>query len=556
MEEKTMLKMLKINRKAKSLLAVLLAVALVFAVGGQAAWADAEDIPEFVIGDYVGSYSQVFHNTLTEYNGPGGSVIIPDGVEHIALSAFEGNAAVTDITIPASIKEMPIPYRGSFCYSQPFIDCPNLKSISVKPGSENFYTIDGVLFSRRFGYNNASYFQKPEGGISYSEEIFLYCYPSGKSDTAYSIPEPISDGNVKYSYSIGVDAFYGAKNLTSIRFPASLESIFGGVRPSFRGCTSLQSFEVDGKNEEYASIDGVLYIKSTTDNTPTYLLARYPPGRGDKAYAVVQKCDSVGGRAFADNAALENVILPDGLEWVSDYAFQNCTALTDVMFKGGQKYGLQINEFAFSGCYSLTSVTFDEKVLFRDEYPWGHPEVSQYMFSESDNLTIYGKLGTVAETYAKENNIPFVAGVVPPRVAKFTSSAILVNGKPVVFDAYNIKDNNYFKLRDLAFALSGSNKQFEVVWDGANNAIELTSGKAYTVVGGEMIGKGSGEKTPTPTWSKIYLDWQAVKFTAYNIDGNNYFKLRDVAAAFDFGVSWNGEDNTISIDTAKSYVPE
>jgi len=80
-----------------------------------------------------------------------------------------------------------------------------------------------------------------------------------------------------------------------------------------------------------------------------------------------------------------------------------------------------------------------------------------------------------------------------------TASTVLVNGKNVAFDAYNIGGNNYFKLRDLAYTLSGTEKQFEVEWDAANNAINLVTGKPYTVIGGEMASKGAGAKTPTPT---------------------------------------------------------
>ena len=141
-------------------------------------------------------------------------------------------------------------------------------------------------------------------------------------------------------------------------------------------------------------------------------------------------------------------------------------------------------------------------------------------------------------------------------VAVPTSSAVLVNGKTVTFDAYNINDNNYFKLRDLAYILSGTEKQFEVTWDAANNVIRLTSGQAYTPVGGEMSGKGTGEKTPIPTTSTIYLDDNAISLTAYTIEGNNYFKLRDLGTAFDFEVDWDGYSNRIIIDTSKSYTPD
>ena len=137
-----------------------------------------------------------------------------------------------------------------------------------------------------------------------------------------------------------------------------------------------------------------------------------------------------------------------------------------------------------------------------------------------------------------------------------TASTVLVNGAKVAFDAYNISGNNYFKLRDMAYTLNGTAKQFEVGFSPANNAITLTSGATYTPAGGEMTGKGAGSKSPTPTSSKIYLDGRAVSFTAYNIDGNNYFKLRDLGETFNFGVDWDAARNTIVIDTTKGYTPE
>ena len=40
-----------------------------------------------------------------------------------------------------------------------------------------------------------------------------------------------------------------------------------------------------------------------------------------------------------------------------------------------------------------------------------------------------------------------------------TNSTVLVNGKSIAFDAYSINDNNYLKLRDLAYILNGTEKQ-------------------------------------------------------------------------------------------------
>jgi hypothetical protein len=158
----------------------------------------------------------------------------------------------------------------------------------------------------------------------------------------------------------------------------------------------------------------------------------------------------------------------------------------------------------------------------------------------------------VKVNFAKDTS----SSALPPASAAPTASAVLVNGKSVAFDAYNISGNNYFKLRDLAFTLNGTEKQFAVGWDGAANAIALTSGRSYTAIGGEMEGKGAGNKTAAPTTSKITLDGKDVSLDAYNIGGNNYFKLRDVAQTFNFGVDWDGASNTIVINTGKSYTSE
>lgn len=137
-----------------------------------------------------------------------------------------------------------------------------------------------------------------------------------------------------------------------------------------------------------------------------------------------------------------------------------------------------------------------------------------------------------------------------------TASTVLVDGKNIAFDAYLIEGNNYFKLRDLAHSLNGTTKQFEVGYDGETNSIALTTGQSYTVLGGEMEGKGIGTKEATPTDSKIIKDGMETQFTAYLIDGNNYFKLRDIGQAFDFSVEWDGESNTIAINTNKGYTPD
>lgn len=138
--------------------------------------------------------------------------------------------------------------------------------------------------------------------------------------------------------------------------------------------------------------------------------------------------------------------------------------------------------------------------------------------------------------------------------ASQNSSTVLVNGQSVGFEAYTIDSSNYFKLRDLAQALNGTAKQISVGWDGANNAISVSTGKAYTPVGGELTNSGvTGAQSANLSTSAIYIDGVKVSLTAYTIGGFNYFKLRDIAAKIDFGVGWDGNANTITIETAISY---
>ena len=54
----------------------------------------------------------------------------------------------------------------------------------------------------------------------------------------------------------------------------------------------------------------------------------------------------------------------------------------------------------------------------------------------------------------------------------------------------------------------------------------------------------------------ILVNGRPAQVEAYLIDGSNYFKLRDVAALADFGVTWDAASRTVCIDTTVGYAPE
>lgn len=126
---------------------------------------------------------------------------------------------------------------------------------------------------------------------------------------------------------------------------------------------------------------------------------------------------------------------------------------------------------------------------------------------------------------------------------------IYVDGKKYDVVAYNIGGNNYFKIRDIAQMVSGTPKAVDVEWDAGTNAINLLSLADYTSVGGELAKGDGSQKTAAASQSILTLDGLPVGASCYTVEGNNYFKLRDVTDALDCWVEWDQKANAIKIAT-------
>ncbi|MEY8402783.1 hypothetical protein AALA54_05545 [Oscillospiraceae bacterium 44-34] len=131
-----------------------------------------------------------------------------------------------------------------------------------------------------------------------------------------------------------------------------------------------------------------------------------------------------------------------------------------------------------------------------------------------------------------------------------TNDALTLNGvkqNPTVFKLDG--GDNYFKIRDLAAMLNGTEKQFAVGYDGS---VQVTTGQPYEAVGGELAGAAEGSFAAEPTNDAIYIDGVKADLTAYKIEGNNFFRLRDLGRALDFYVGWTAERG-VFIETDKPY---
>ncbi|MBQ1278504.1 MAG: leucine-rich repeat domain-containing protein, partial [Thermoguttaceae bacterium] len=154
--------------------------------------------------------------------GKSGAYVVPDGVERIAPSAFDGCATLTSIAFPESLQTID---------AQAFRDCPVLTRFQVASKNANFRSVDGVLYS--------------------ADGKTLARYPEGKSD-AFEVPadvEIIGDGafsGCKLLRTVALPlglreidarAFAGCKHLTSAPLPNGLQNI---GKEAFRGCKRLR----------------------------------------------------------------------------------------------------------------------------------------------------------------------------------------------------------------------------------------------------------------------------------------------------------------------------
>lgn len=138
------------------------------------------------------------------------------------------------------------------------------------------------------------------------------------------------------------------------------------------------------------------------------------------------------------------------------------------------------------------------------------------------------------------------------KLATPTSNILVLDGVETSFPAYNVDDYNWLKLRDLAMILNGTGKQFSISFDAFSNTVTIVTGPGYTAVGDELQETAPGSMEAISSPQRIIVDGISVELSAYNINGYNYIRLRDLADLFDFGVTFN--EGKVELDLAAPYV--
>ena len=275
-------------------------------------------IPDSVIE--IGNYAFSICESLT-------SVTIGKRVEYIGYGCFEHCYALREITIPESVI-----YLGDYMFS----DTESLAKINVDPANANYTSLDGVLYTK--------------------DMRTLMCYPSAKADESFTLPTgviTIANSAFKNNtylktcvVSEGVElidygAFMGCSNLVNLDLPSTVTKIeYRALAAGY----SLTNLTIHKDNASYKVVNNVVYTKDGG------VLVFYLLSNTDKSFVIPEGVKTIETQAFYANSNIEELTIPESMEWFDISAILMCQRLKTLKF-------LDTEGWYFSTTYGATSGT-------------------------------------------------------------------------------------------------------------------------------------------------------------------------------------------------------
>jgi len=253
---------------------------------------------------------------------------------------FYNNKKITDVIVESGVTSL-----GNYILSS----ITNLKSVVLPEGLTS-------IGNGAFSYNSLlEEVTLPQSLVKISQSAFFRC----KALSTILIPNSVTE--------IGQNAFAGCTSLNSVTLSERLTAIEGttfdncaiteiiipasvaSVNPTaLLKCESLLSINVDEANENYCSVNGILYDK--TQST----VITVPKGVGGKV-TVSENVTFIGTYAFRACSAVTEIVIPNGPETIDSYSFSDCASLAAITIPASVN---SIKSRAFSDCSSLELIYF------------------------------------------------------------------------------------------------------------------------------------------------------------------------------------------------------
>ncbi len=224
-------------------------------------------------------------------------VEIPASIKNMGNFTFVRCVSLKNVIIPNSITNI-----GYYAFGE----CSSLISITIP---ESVTSIDGWAFGECSSLTSITI---PNKIVSIEERVFGGCS---------SLKSIIIPNSVK---SLGKEAFGGCSSLVSVNIPSGVTYI---GEDCFVGCSQLTSINVEKGNENYKSVQGVLF--SGDKKT----LIQYPAGKSIDAYIIPNNITCVDKYAFYGCSNLISITIPDSVTSIGSNAFYNCSNLTSITFE-------------------------------------------------------------------------------------------------------------------------------------------------------------------------------------------------------------------------------
>lgn len=298
-------------------------------------------------------------------------VVLPEEITLVAKAAFSDNETITSVVLHEKLKNPELPS---------FQDCPEL----VKVHLPSLYTeLPEYLFEN---CKKLTTVNLPEGLTAIGDRAFYKT----------SIAEFVFPAGVR---SVGIAAFCKNTALTSVIFQGDLDEI---GNEAFAKCSALESVVVNGSvaniGQQIFAEDKdmkLFHVKGTVGNLD------YKALNGGTIYYYLTSdividggvTGEIGEGAFIGCSGLKQLILADNVTSIGKSAF-SATGLTSIIIPSAV---VELKDLTFMNCEQLSSIVIPESVV----------TICATTFKDCKKLTIYGKAGSYAETFAKEKNIAY-----------------------------------------------------------------------------------------------------------------------------------------------------